>query len=67
MFYLNSAYIKALEDALAVLDKIAMTIDTKDRKFLELLTFAIGFLRPSSNWGYLEINLFLKEENGCPK
>lgn len=28
------AYNKALEDAIAVLDKIAMTVDVKDRKFL---------------------------------
>lgn len=28
------AYNKALEDAIAVLDKIAMTIDVTDRKFL---------------------------------
>ena len=28
------AYNKALEDAIAVLEKIAMTVDVKDRKFL---------------------------------
>lgn len=32
--FLVVAYNKALEDAIAVLDKIAMTIDVKDRKFL---------------------------------
>ena len=30
-----AAYNKALEDAIAVLDRIAMPIDVKDRKFLE--------------------------------
>ena len=30
------AYTKALEDALAALDKIAMSIDVKDRMFLYL-------------------------------
>lgn len=30
---LSAAYNKALEDAIAVLDKIAMPIDAKDRKF----------------------------------
>jgi len=29
----SAAYNKALEDAIAVLDKIAMPIDAKDRKF----------------------------------
>ena len=29
----SAAYNKALEDAIAVLDKIAMPIDSQDRKF----------------------------------
>lgn len=29
-----TAYNKALEDAIAVLDKIAMSVDVNDRKFL---------------------------------
>lgn len=31
--YCTVAYNKALEDAIAVLDKIAVTVDVKDRKF----------------------------------
>lgn len=30
----SAAYNKALEDAVAVLDKISMSIDAKDRKFI---------------------------------
>ena len=37
------AYNKALEDAIAVLDKIAMSIDLKDRKFSTNL-FITNFL-----------------------
>lgn len=32
----SAAYNRALEDAIAVLDKIAMPIDVDDRKFLVL-------------------------------
>lgn len=32
-----SAYTKALEDALAVLDKIAMPVDVNDRKYMSSL------------------------------
>lgn len=40
------AYTKALEDAIAALDKIAMSIDAKDRRFLHpimFLEFALFF------------------------
>ncbi|KAK4353556.1 hypothetical protein RND71_025750 [Anisodus tanguticus] len=43
------AYAKALEDAVAVLDKIAMTIDAEDRKFQLLLTFPYLFTTPLCN------------------
>lgn len=33
------AYNKALEDAISVLDKIAMTVDVKDRKFYLIIFF----------------------------
>ena len=38
------AYSKALDDAVAVLDKIAMSIDAKDRRFLWLFVILLRFL-----------------------
>lgn len=46
---MDAAYNKALEDAIAVLDKIAMTVDVKDRKFIPLV-FRINHLSMSCNF-----------------
>lgn len=43
-----SAYNKALEDAIAVLDKIAVAIDVNDRKCVHLLGSLFLQLEPSS-------------------
>ena len=37
---LSAAYDKALEDAIAVLDKIAMPVDANDRKFCCYFSFS---------------------------
>lgn len=37
-----TAYNKALEDAIAVLDKIAMAVDVNDRKFLAYSNFTLS-------------------------
>lgn len=36
-FLWAAAYNKALEDAVSVLDKIAMTVDVNDRKFIAFI------------------------------
>lgn len=36
MYVIYVAYSKALEDAIAVLDKIAMSVDVNDRKFISI-------------------------------
>lgn len=48
LFYWVAAYNKALEDAVAVLDKIAMTVDVKDRKFVTFvfLINLVSMLKP---------------------
>lgn len=38
------AYNKALEDAIAVLDKIAMSIDVKDREFLGYISSLLHYI-----------------------
>jgi len=41
IFFSSSAYTKALDDAIAVLDKIAMPVDVNDRKFTVNIYFAL--------------------------
>jgi hypothetical protein len=41
-FLSSSAYTKALDDAIAVLDKIAMAVDVNDRKFTVNIYFCTG-------------------------
>jgi len=47
--YIAAAYSKALEDAIAVLDKIAVSIDVNDRKLL-LLNFLIVIVYQDSSF-----------------
>ena len=51
-----TAYNKALEDAITVLDKIAMTIDVNDRKLLDVDLSITANTRISSKW---DIDAFL--------
>jgi hypothetical protein len=46
---ITAAYSKALEDAIAVIDKIAMSIDVNDRKLL-LLNFLIVIVYQDSSF-----------------